>query len=184
VEPRLGADRARLRDRAPRGAHPVRLVRLEPPVAGAEDGALDLYDGVLRAVDKDGNTIADGVDYQRYLDLLSEEVRSWSYMKFPFLKSLGPERGFYRVGPLARLNTASFIDTPEAEKARVSSAVSPRPPEQRDDVLPLGAHGRATACRGDDPTVARRPDLQGDRPAVVRAASRGGGRAVERRAGR
>ena len=82
------------------------------------DGALDLYHGVLRAVDRDGNRIVDGIDYQRYLDVVGEEVRSWSYMKFPFLKSLGPEHGWYRVGPLARLNTCSFIPTPEAEAAR------------------------------------------------------------------
>jgi NAD-reducing hydrogenase large subunit len=83
-----------------------------------QDGALDLYHGVLRAVDKDGRRIVSDVDYQRYLDVVSEEVRPWSYMKFPFLKALGPENGWYRVGPLARLNTCSFIPTPEAEAAR------------------------------------------------------------------
>jgi NAD-reducing hydrogenase large subunit len=82
------------------------------------DGALDFYHGVLRAVDKDGFPIVAGQDYQRYLEMISEEVRPWSYMKFPFLKSLGPDHGWYRVGPLARLNTCSFIDTPEAEAAR------------------------------------------------------------------
>ncbi len=82
------------------------------------DGALDLYHGVLRAVDKDGNRIVDDVDYQRYLDVVGEEVRPWSYMKFPFLRALGPEHGWYRVGPLARINTCSFIHTPEAEAAR------------------------------------------------------------------
>jgi NAD-reducing hydrogenase large subunit len=84
----------------------------------AADGALDLYDGVLRAVDKDGRKIVADVDYQRYLDVVSEEVRSWSYMKFPFIKELGPANGWYRVGPLARLNTCAFIPTPEAESAR------------------------------------------------------------------
>ncbi len=39
-------------------------------------------------------------------------------MKFPFIKSIGPENGWYRVGPLARINTCDFIDTPEAEEAR------------------------------------------------------------------
>jgi NAD-reducing hydrogenase large subunit len=39
-------------------------------------------------------------------------------MKFPFLKAIGPEKGWYRVGPLARLNTCAFIPTPEAEAAR------------------------------------------------------------------
>ncbi|HVZ66459.1 MAG TPA: Ni/Fe hydrogenase subunit alpha [Lacunisphaera sp.] len=83
-----------------------------------DDGALDFYDGVLRAVDKDGRRLLDDVDGQRYLDVLAEEVRPWSYMKFPFLKSLGPEKGWYRVGPLARLNTCALVPTPEAEAAR------------------------------------------------------------------
>jgi NAD-reducing hydrogenase large subunit len=30
---------------------------------------------------------------------------------------LGPEKGWYRVGPLARMNTAEFIPTPKAQKA-------------------------------------------------------------------
>ena len=83
------------------------------------DGALDLYHGVMRAVDKDGRRLVDDVDYQRYLEVVAEEVRSWSYMKFPFIKELGPENGWYRVGPLARLNTCDFIPTPEGEAARV-----------------------------------------------------------------
>ena len=79
------------------------------------DGALDLYHGVLRAVDAGGQRILDGVDYQDYLAYIREDVKSWSYMKFPFLKALGPEQGWYRVGPLARLNTADFIPTPLAQ---------------------------------------------------------------------
>jgi len=83
-----------------------------------EDGAMDLYDGSLRAVDADGQIIFDGVVPQDYAKVLAEEVRPWSYMKFPFIRSLGPEWGWYRVGPLARLNTCQFIDTPEADAAR------------------------------------------------------------------
>lgn len=82
------------------------------------DGAMDLYHGNLRAIDAAGRRIFDQVDYQRYLDYIAEEVKPWSYMKFPFIKSLGPERGWYRVGPLARVNACDFIDTPEAEAAR------------------------------------------------------------------
>jgi NAD-reducing hydrogenase large subunit len=82
------------------------------------DGAMDLYHGGLRAIDSTGKKIFDHVDYQKYVDFIAEEVRDWSYMKFPFIKSLGPEAGWYRVGPLARVNTADFIDTPEAETAR------------------------------------------------------------------
>lgn len=79
-----------------------------------KDGALDLYHGVLRAVDADGNKILDDVDYQEYDQYIEEEVRSWSFMKFPYLKHLGKEKGWYRVGPLARLNTCDFIPTPLA----------------------------------------------------------------------
>ena len=81
-----------------------------------KDGALDLYHGVLRAVDAEGRRILDDVDSQEYLRHLREEVKSWSYMKFPYLKALGPEKGWYRVGPLARLNVVDFIPTPLAQK--------------------------------------------------------------------
>jgi len=81
-----------------------------------KDGALDLYHGVLRAVDTNGNRILNDVDYQEYNNYIEEEVKNWSYMKFPYLKSLGKEKGWYRVGPLARLNTCDFIPTPMAQK--------------------------------------------------------------------
>jgi NAD-reducing hydrogenase large subunit len=82
-----------------------------------KDGALDLYHGVLRAIDKDGKKILNDVDYQEYYKHINEEVRSWSYMKFPFLTSIGKKDGWYTVGPLARLNTCDFIPTPLAQKA-------------------------------------------------------------------
>ncbi len=82
-----------------------------------KDGALDIYHGVLRAVDAEGKRILDDVDYQDYNHYIEEEVRNWSYMKFPYLKHLGKEKGWYRVGPLARLNTCDFIPTPLAQKA-------------------------------------------------------------------
>lgn len=80
-----------------------------------KDGALDLYHGVLRAVDSDGKKILNDIDYQEYTNYIEEEVRTWSYMKFPYLKQYGKEKGWYRVGPLARLNTADFIPTPIAQ---------------------------------------------------------------------
>jgi len=83
-----------------------------------DDGAMDLYHGNMRAIDAEGNKIFDNADYNKYNDYIAEEVRPWSYMKFPFIKSIGPEDGWYRVGPLARINACDFIDTPEAEAAR------------------------------------------------------------------
>ncbi len=84
----------------------------------AEDGCMDLYDGKLRVIDADGEKIFDQVAPADYLDYIEEEVRPWSYMKFPFIKSLGKEKGWYRVGPLARVNACDYIDTPIAEKER------------------------------------------------------------------
>ena len=83
-----------------------------------KNGELDLYDGALRARDADGRIIFDGVDCQDYRSQLEEDVRSWSYMKFPFIGSLGPERGWYKVGPLARVQNCDRIPTPLAEEAR------------------------------------------------------------------
>ncbi len=81
------------------------------------DGALDLYHGNLRVLDPDGGTLFDQVPYTKYHEMLVEDVRLWSYMKFPYIKELGPDDGWYRVGPTARMNTASFIDTPLANEA-------------------------------------------------------------------
>ena len=81
-----------------------------------KDGALDFYHGALRAVDAEGKKILDDVDYRDYLKYIGEDVRPWSYMKFPFLRAQGKVDGWYRVGPLARLNTCDFIPTPLAQK--------------------------------------------------------------------
>jgi len=82
------------------------------------DGGLDLYDGLLRAKDPEGQVIFDKVQPRDYLSVIREEVRPWSYMKFPFIRPLGKEKGWYRVGPLARLNNCDFIDTAFAEAER------------------------------------------------------------------
>ncbi|MBN2494656.1 MAG: Ni/Fe hydrogenase subunit alpha [Deltaproteobacteria bacterium] len=83
-----------------------------------EDGCMDLYDGKLRAIDADGKMIFDQVEARDYFKYIQEEVRSWSYMKFPFISKLGPREGWYRVGPLARINCCDYIDTEIAEKER------------------------------------------------------------------
>lgn len=96
------------------GEVPARMLSLVRP----GDGALELYDGVLRVREADGRLLLDGASDQDYLDLIEEAVRPWSYMKFPYLRRLGAEDGWYRVGPLARVQNCSFIPTPRAEAAR------------------------------------------------------------------
>lgn len=83
------------------------------------DGAFELYHGGLRATDIQGQTIFDHADYTQYHQYIKESVKNWSYMKFPFISSLGQENGWYRVGPLARLNNCDFFSTPLAEKERL-----------------------------------------------------------------
>ncbi len=82
------------------------------------DGGLDLYHGGLRAKNEHGEILFDKLDYRRYSQVIREQVKPWSYMKFPFINSLGPEQGWYRVGPLARINNCDFIPTPLAEEER------------------------------------------------------------------
>ena len=82
------------------------------------DGALDLYDGVLRLRDARGLIVKDGVPCADYDVHLREEVKSWSYMKFPYVEALGPAKGWYKVGPLARVQNCDFIPSPLAEAER------------------------------------------------------------------
>ncbi len=82
------------------------------------DGALDLYHGRLRALDSEGNSTLPDIPTDTYAQFFSEAVEKWSYMKFPYLKHLGRERGWNRVGPLARLNVCDFIPSRLAEHAR------------------------------------------------------------------
>ncbi|MBK9116013.1 MAG: Ni/Fe hydrogenase subunit alpha [Betaproteobacteria bacterium] len=84
----------------------------------APDGGLDLYHGALRARDAAGTILFDQMSYDRYWDRITEEVKPWSYMKFPFLRELGPEAGWYKVGPLARVQNCDHIPTPFADAER------------------------------------------------------------------
>jgi len=83
-----------------------------------KDGALDFYDGTLRVRDDQGALLFDGIDDQHYESLIQEEVKPWTYMKFPYLTSIGSEHGWYRVGPLSRIQNCDFIPSPLAEQER------------------------------------------------------------------
>jgi len=85
-----------------------------------ENGALDFYHGGLRARDADGGPIFDHADYATYPTLLQEDIKPWSYMKFPHIRTLGADNGWYRVGPLARIQICDRLTTPLAEAERQS----------------------------------------------------------------
>ncbi|CUW41346.1 NAD-reducing hydrogenase HoxS subunit beta (HoxH) [Magnetospirillum sp. XM-1] len=83
-----------------------------------DKGSLDFYHGALRARDACGEVMFDQVSYQGYQTLLTEGVKPWSYMKFPYITTLGEEKGWYKVGPLARIQNCDRIPTPQAEEER------------------------------------------------------------------
>lgn len=80
------------------------------------EGQWEHYDGRLRFVDGSGNIIADDIDPAQYKDHIGEAVEEDSYLKSPYYRKLGYPDGIYRVGPLARLNVCSKIETPLAHK--------------------------------------------------------------------
>lgn len=80
------------------------------------EGELELYDGKLRFMDADGTILADQVNPKDYLKYITERSVDWSYLKYPYYKPYGFDKGFYRVGPLARLNVATKMKTPLAQK--------------------------------------------------------------------
>jgi NAD-reducing hydrogenase large subunit len=80
------------------------------------DGGLEHYDGKLRIMDKDGNTVVECVDPLKYQEYVGEAVEPYTFMKFPYFKKVGYPEGAYRVGPLARLNVASHCGTPLADE--------------------------------------------------------------------
>jgi NAD-reducing hydrogenase large subunit len=81
-----------------------------------EDGYMDFYDGRIRFVDGEGNIVADGLKPWRYQTYLAEASEEWSFMKFPYYKSMGYPAGMYRVGPLARCNSVHATGTPLADR--------------------------------------------------------------------
>jgi len=79
-----------------------------------KNGEWEHYGGHLRFVDSQGNIVADNLSEDDYMSFLGEGVEKWSYLKFPYYKPLGYPEGIYRVGPLARINTCTHVDTPKA----------------------------------------------------------------------
>jgi len=94
--------------------------RVESPMMSLvrADGAMDLYDGKLRLRDADGRILYDQVPVDDYMTFITESVKPWSYMKFPYVTERGPTQGWYKVGPLARVQTCDFIPSPLAEGER------------------------------------------------------------------
>jgi len=88
-----------------------------------EQNQTNFYDGMLRIVDTAGREV-ERFKVQDYESIIAEHVEPWSYIKFPFLKKIGwkgfvegADSGIFAVAPMARLNAADGMATPEAQKA-------------------------------------------------------------------
>src|SRR5450755_4537333 len=81
-----------------------------------EDESIEFTDGALRLIDSHGATIEDGINANRFTEVIGEAVENYTYTKFVYFKPLGYPEGSYRVGPLARLNIVKSMGTPRAEK--------------------------------------------------------------------
>jgi F420-non-reducing hydrogenase large subunit len=83
---------------------------------------VNFYDGKIRITGLEGEQVHqyDPRDYTQYID---EHVESWSYLKFPYIKSIGwkgfvdgKDSGVYKATPLSRLNAADGMATPLAQE--------------------------------------------------------------------
>src|SRR5215475_12096256 len=79
------------------------------------DGTWEHHGGKLRFTDSSGSVIADQLDPQKYFEYIGEAVQPNSYLKSPYYAPLGFPEGMYRVGPLARLNVANQMGSPNAD---------------------------------------------------------------------
>jgi len=88
-----------------------------------ENNLVNFYDGKIRVV---GPTGKEQEKYapKDYAQHIAERVEPWTYLKFPYLKSVGwkgfvdgEDSGVYCATPLSRLNAADGMATPRAQEA-------------------------------------------------------------------
>jgi F420-non-reducing hydrogenase large subunit len=87
-----------------------------------ENDQANFYDGLIRVVDPDGREVLK-YPCRDYTQHIAERVEPWTYLKFPYLKSVGwhgfvdgKESGVYCATPLSRLNTSDGMATPRAQE--------------------------------------------------------------------
>jgi F420-non-reducing hydrogenase large subunit len=87
-----------------------------------DDNFVNFYDGMIRVTGPDGKELVKypAKDYALHV---AERVEPWSYLKFPYLKSVGwkgfvdgVDSGVYCATPLSRLNAADGMATPMAQE--------------------------------------------------------------------
>ena len=88
-----------------------------------ENNLVNFYDGKIRVVSPTGKE-QEKYDAKDYAQHIAERVEPWTYLKFPYLKSVGwkgfedgEDSGVYCATPLSRLNAADGMATPRAQAA-------------------------------------------------------------------
>jgi len=81
-----------------------------------EKGNLEHYDGKLKFIDSEGKILDENINPSDYKKYIGEAVEKDSFLKSPYYKPLGYEKGMYRVGALARLNIANTCGTSLADE--------------------------------------------------------------------
>lgn len=82
----------------------------------SKEGGMEFYDGKLRIVNETGKLVEEGIESERFEEIVGEVAEPWTYLKFAYYKPLGYPQGNYRVGPLARLNVVDHCGTPKADE--------------------------------------------------------------------
>jgi NAD-reducing hydrogenase large subunit len=88
--------------------HPGYSDRPVPYMAQMDGDRFDLYGGDIRVLGTDG-TSAEQFAVRDFAEHIAESPLPGSYANAPYLTSMGPNDGHYRVGPLARLNMAETM---------------------------------------------------------------------------
>jgi F420-non-reducing hydrogenase large subunit len=85
------------------------------------DNKVNFYDGQIRVTGPDGAEL-EKFAAKDYLDHIAEHVEPYSYLVYPYLKSVGwkgfvdgKDSGVYKASPLSRLNASDGMATPLAQ---------------------------------------------------------------------
>lgn len=92
----------------------------EAPMVGlvAASGAADFYHGGLRARAAGGGMLFDHFAMDDLDEVIGETALSGHLASSPYLKQIGPEEGWFRVGPLARVQLCDLLTSEKAETER------------------------------------------------------------------
>jgi F420-non-reducing hydrogenase large subunit len=82
----------------------------------ANDGELDIYDGLIRVMDPEGE-IVEEFEPRNYDEYYGEHVSDHSYATHIYYKAAGYPEGIWRANSLARCNVADKMATPMAQEA-------------------------------------------------------------------